>query len=216
MKRMNLSEIYADILAESVSRDALLKAMESRKRISIYYDSPYGTEDKGWRRIEPYCYGLNNSDNMVLRAYQINGASDTPNGKPNDPLTKIPGWRMFRIDGIKNVNFGGGDTFDEPRQGYNAKDKDMKTIYRSVSFDDIVNPDDALRNDDDAVNKSPETISTPDSGQDTLNVDAPNDAVSGEKSPTAFDGDTDKRLRDKPDWLKKFISRFKDLVNYKK
>lgn len=202
VKKVILSELYNEIISESVSREGLMQAMENRKRISIYYDSPYGTEDKGWRRVEPYCYGLNKNDNMVLRAFQINGASDTPDGKPNDPLTKMPGWRMFRIDGIKNINFGGGDTFDEPRQGYNENDKDMKTIYRSVSFNTATNDTDALDNNDYGV---------PNDKVDNTDTVKPDN----EKSPTNYDGDADSRLSDKPDWLKKFIGRFKQLVNYK-
>lgn len=206
--KVKLSEIFENILTEAVSRETLLKAMADRKRISIYYDSPYGTEDKGWRRIEPYSYGLNNSGNMVIRAFQINGASDTPQGKPNDPLTKIPGWRMFRVDGIKNINFGGGDTFDEPREGYNPNDKDMKVIYYSVSFDAVGNPNDALSDDDF------DKLGDKTSGVDT--VDTHDDAVNPTKLPVEPEGDDDNRLRDKPDWVKKFVQRFKELVNYKK
>lgn len=208
IEKVKLSEVFSALINENMSRESLLKAMDERKRISIYYDSPYGTEDKGWRRVEPYCYGLNTSGNMVLRAFQLNGASDTPEGKPNDPLTKIPGWRMFRIDGIKNVNFGGGDTFDEPREGYNPNDKDMRTIYRSVSFDTVSNPDDALKSKDYDGFKQ-------DSDKNDA-VSTPHDAIAPEKQPTDIEGDDDKRLADKPDWMKKFIKRFKELVNYKK
>ena len=203
MSNIKLHDIYKSIINEAtVSRDQLIKAIEDRKRISIYYDSPYGTEDKGWRRIEPYCYGINKAGNMCLRAFQLNGASDTPNGNGKDPLTKIPGWRMFRIDGIHNINFGGGDTFDEPRVGYNENDKDMSIIYRSVSFynDEELNPNDVIS----------------DKSTDNLNKDKHSSKIDINKEPIEYEGDDDKRLRNKPDWVKKFINRFKQLVNYKK
>lgn len=193
-----LSDIYQHLITETVSRNELMKAMDERRLINIYYDSPHGTLNKGWRRIEPYCYGINKSNNAVLRAWELHGASDTPNGKPNDPLTKIPGWRMFRIDSIKEINFIGRDTFNEPRPKYNPNDKDMVTVYKAVTFTNTVDPEDKTE-------VKPEVPSSP---------SQPEPDKSYGEEPTHQD-DYGTHLRGKPTWLNTFLDRFKEIVNYK-
>jgi hypothetical protein len=59
--------------------------------VTIYYDGdePGG---KGYRTIEPVCVGYSKAGNLVLRAWDIEGASHT-NTTGEQPL---PGWRLFR------------------------------------------------------------------------------------------------------------------------
>jgi hypothetical protein len=133
---MKLINIYEALLTEFVSQNlnTIISSINDKKLINIYYDDDR-TGLKGWRRVEPFCVGKNTYGNDCLRAWQQHGVSATyPPGKTDDPLTHVPGWRMFRIDKITNINVTGNDTFNSPRPKYNPQDKDMVEIYAAVDF----------------------------------------------------------------------------------
>lgn len=133
---MGLQELYEQVLNETVERNKIIKAIENKQKLTIYYIGDK-TISRGWRTIEPFCYGVNKKGNPCLRAWQERGVSDSyPPGKSKDPLTHVPGWRMFRIDGIKSLSVG-WDKFKEPRPKYNPDDKDMTTIYKAAEFPNI-------------------------------------------------------------------------------
>lgn len=69
----------------------------------------------------------NISGNVVVRAWQVRGSSDTPENQP--------GWRLFRLDKIRNSS-PTNDTFETPRPYFNPKgDKHMSQIFELAKFD---------------------------------------------------------------------------------
>lgn len=139
---MSLKNLYEQVLNETVERSKIINAIENKQRLTIYYIGDK-TVTRGWRTIEPFCYGVNKFGNPCLRAWQERGVSDSyppgkngANGGKVDPLTHIPGWRMFRIDGIKSLSVG-WDKFKDPRPKYNPDDKDMTTIYKAAEFPNV-------------------------------------------------------------------------------
>jgi predicted DNA-binding transcriptional regulator YafY len=125
------------LLTEAANQRDVIDCIKNNKEAMIYY---YGdkTIRRGWRRIEPYVLGISKAGNLVVRAWQINGASDTKLGRLSDPLTKIPGWRLFRLDKISTWNVI-EDKFNTSiehmsanRKKYNYNDKDMIRIIRAI------------------------------------------------------------------------------------
>src|SRR5574343_117879 len=88
-----------------------------------------GLIDDGIRYIEPYVIGVNRHGNSLLRAWMIKGISRTGRIDP----TLVPGWRLYRIDRIFNVN-PTLEKFIEPKKGYNEQDKKMTEIEISAKF----------------------------------------------------------------------------------
>ena len=89
--------------------DALKSAIKNRKVIRLNYTP-------GNRLIEPHALGYSKDGNLLLRAFQIEGASAS--GEHVD-------WKLFRIDRMNNPE-DSGDSFDGPRPGYNPDDPAMK------------------------------------------------------------------------------------------
>jgi predicted DNA-binding transcriptional regulator YafY len=126
---MNLYNTLKGLIMEVATRDELTKAISSRNMLSIYYAGDM-TLNPGWRTIEPVALGLSKkkvgSGNLVLRAWQVDGATDRPR--------TAPGWRFFRADRIEQVETL-MDTFDSPRPNYNPNgDKSMSTMYINAKF----------------------------------------------------------------------------------
>lgn len=120
-------------LNESVNRNTIMDAVNNKSVVTIYYDGDH-IINKGYRDIEPFCYGRSKWGHDSIRAWQTEGVSDTPQGKVGDELTKIPGWRMFRVDRIKSFEIS-DEVFTVSRPKFNPKDSDMTTIYVAASFD---------------------------------------------------------------------------------
>lgn len=89
--------------------DLLTNAIKNRKIIRISY-SP------GERLIEPHCLGRSKDGNLLLRAYQVGGASESG---------EHVNWKLFRLDRMSEPEDGGGN-FAGPRPDYNPHDKAMK------------------------------------------------------------------------------------------
>ena len=121
---MKLLKTIKSFINESVSFDDLQRAIKNRDVIIITYDGdePGG---KGYRTVYPVCLGRSLKGNIVLRAYEPEGASHTVAiGKKI-----LPGWRMFRVD--KTFTFQRtGETFDTLPNNYNPNgDKLMTVVY---------------------------------------------------------------------------------------
>lgn len=70
----------------------------------------------GLRTIEPHAIGYSKDGNVVLRAYQIDGASASGEHEH---------WKLFRLDRMRSaVHLA--DTFTGPRPGYKRDDSAMK------------------------------------------------------------------------------------------
>jgi len=76
--------------------------------------------DWGNRIVEPHCYGINDKDHELLRAYQTSGDS-----KSNESV----GWKIFRVDELNQLTVL-DQGFASPRLGYRRGDPAMtKQIY---------------------------------------------------------------------------------------
>lgn len=88
---------------------AITTAINGRRCLSIYYEP-------GNRIVEPHTLGRGSDGQLLLRAYQVSGASAS--GEPEH-------WKLFRVDRIRSVDTT--DTPSEaPRPGYKRGDKAMK------------------------------------------------------------------------------------------
>ena len=121
---MKLFSSFKDVLTEAVSFDDLQKAIKSLDVITITYD---GDEPGGkcYRTVYPVCLGRSKSGNLVLRAYDIEGASH----RASLGLKPLPSWRMFRVDKTFTFNRT-GEKFNELPADYNPNgDKSMTQVY---------------------------------------------------------------------------------------
>jgi predicted DNA-binding transcriptional regulator YafY len=126
---MNLLGTFKSLLIESASLADVQKSIKDKTVMTIYYDGdiPGG---KGYRKIEPVCVGYSKGNNLVLRAWDIEGASHT-NTTGEKP---IPGWRMFRLDKIFTYQ-PTTDNFVDMRPGYNPNgDQSMTQVILNAEF----------------------------------------------------------------------------------
>lgn len=89
--------------------DLIKEAIRTKRRISLSYRP-------GQRTVEPHVLGYSNDGDVLLRAYQTEGASAS--GEHEN-------WKLFRIDRIESANHSGAD-FEGPRPEYNPDDSVMK------------------------------------------------------------------------------------------
>jgi predicted DNA-binding transcriptional regulator YafY len=89
---------------------ALITAAINRKQtLEIEYEP-------GWRVIEPHALGRSADGHLLLRAYQVKGASASG---------EHAHWKLFRVDRLRGVESDGG-SFSGPREGYRRGDRAMK------------------------------------------------------------------------------------------
>jgi predicted DNA-binding transcriptional regulator YafY len=127
---MKLYNSLKSLILEIASVDSVTDSIKKRQVVSIYYtgDEPGG---KGLRIIEPVCLGYSKAGNLVLRAWDTDGASHTAylGEQPK------PSWRLFRLDKIVMYKPTGG-TFNEARPNYNLNgDKSMTSVLINAKFD---------------------------------------------------------------------------------
>jgi predicted DNA-binding transcriptional regulator YafY len=89
--------------------EALKSAITNRKVLRIKY-AP------GARLIEPHCLGRSKDGNILLRAFQTEGASESG---------EHVNWKLLRVDRMSTFE-DTGKTFAGPRPQYNPADKAMK------------------------------------------------------------------------------------------
>lgn len=122
---LKLYNIAKYLILEAISRNQIMDSIRKRSIVAIYYAGDE-TINKGYREIEPVAYGDSLAGNPVVRAWQIRGATDTPDN--------MPGWRFFRVDRIVNWN-NTLQTFNTPRPNYNPNgDRSMSRVYLNAVF----------------------------------------------------------------------------------
>lgn len=126
---MKLLKTIKTFITEAVSFDDLQRAIRNKDIIIITYDGdePGG---KGYRTVYPVCLGRSLKGNLVLRAYEPEGASHSVAiGKK-----VLPGWRLFRVD--KTFTFQRtGEKFTELPSNYNPNgDKSMSVVYLNAQM----------------------------------------------------------------------------------
>lgn len=89
--------------------DVIQDAITNRRRLKVNY-AP------GERLVEPHVLGRSQEGKILLRAFQVSGASAS--GEPHN-------WKLFRIDRMGESS-DSGEGFDGPRPLYNPDDSAMK------------------------------------------------------------------------------------------
>jgi hypothetical protein len=124
---MRLSDLYKQVINESVSRDKIISAIENKDLIRVTYDN----EATGPRTIQVYALGDSKAGNPVIRVYQPFG----------DTETEIPTWKTFRLDRIMtwvvlNKKFYKPiSDYDSSIPSFNPSGDDtMRTIYKIAKF----------------------------------------------------------------------------------
>ncbi|NJO65273.1 MAG: WYL domain-containing protein [Richelia sp. RM2_1_2] len=130
----NIQKFRLSSLNEGVDKNLLVKAIKDKEVLYIYYAGDK-TIHKGWRTVEPHVVGVSKAGNPVVRAWQQAGVSDTKEGLKGPP-TELPGWRLFRLDGISTL-YGTAKTFKPNHPKYNPNDSQMTSITISVKADGI-------------------------------------------------------------------------------
>jgi predicted DNA-binding transcriptional regulator YafY len=126
---MKLTSIFKSLITEIASVDSVRKSIEDKQKIVMYYDGdePGG---KGLRLIEPVALGRSKKGNLVLRAWDDEGASH----RGYLGTRPMPGWRLFKLDKILSYK-PTGENFNTPRPNFNPTgDKDMTNIIIIAKF----------------------------------------------------------------------------------
>ena len=129
---LGLYNTLQELILESASRSQVEDAIEKKQRIRIFYRGEDG-DISGYRNIEPYVLGLSTAGNPIVRAWQINGVTDT----------EAPMWKTFRLDKITDWRPFPNYFFDTPRDRPDTTsapeyrqngDDGMTTIYKQAKF----------------------------------------------------------------------------------
>jgi hypothetical protein len=130
---MKLYNVAKSLILEVASIESVIDAIRNKNKVIIYYDGdePGG---RGLREIEPVCFGYSKAGNLVLRAWDLEGASHRGflGKKP------LPGWRLFRTDKILSFSKT-GEKFFTAKPNYNPNgDKSMDRVIINVKFDENI------------------------------------------------------------------------------
>lgn len=126
---MKIFGVFKELITEIASLDSIQDAIKNKKRVVIYYDGdePGG---RGLRLIEPVCLGRSKRNNLVLRAWDNEGASH----RGYLGTRPMPGWRLFKVDKILSFK-PTAEVFDTPRPNYNPNgDKSMTSVIINAKF----------------------------------------------------------------------------------
>ena len=120
---------------ESATPQQVMDAIKKRYEAKITYEGDENGKGGGTRIIQPVAYGLSKAGNPVIRAFQPFG----------DTTTKVPHWKLFRLDrinkwsGLRNRRF---DTPPAQQWGGNSQgafntetDKSMSEVYMIADFE---------------------------------------------------------------------------------
>jgi hypothetical protein len=89
-------------------RDLLAAAIERKLLVALWYMP-------GARTIEPHALGYGSDGQLLLRAFQIEGASASG---------EHINWKLFRLDRMRDASHNGG-CFDGARPEYKRNDRAM-------------------------------------------------------------------------------------------
>jgi hypothetical protein len=113
------------ILGLSNKYNNLGQAINDKRVVIIFYEGD-DTISRGARAIEPVVLGTHfQSGNPVVRAWQVQGASDSPDN--------LPGWRLFRVDRIGSLRTT-ENTFNTPRPKYDPNDDHIASQDATAQF----------------------------------------------------------------------------------
>jgi hypothetical protein len=116
-------DIVESVLLENVQISKINDAITKTYEVKINYKSETDSAS-GERIIQPVAYGVSKSGNLILRAYQPFG----------DTQSSVPSWKLFSLSGIQKWKPLRDRTFDAP-EGFNPNgDKTMATVYTIAKF----------------------------------------------------------------------------------
>ncbi|MBU7023834.1 MAG: hypothetical protein HXS40_06670 [Theionarchaea archaeon] len=95
----------------------LCSAIHQKLLLTFVYGGP--------RTAEPYCYGVSAAGRELLRAYQVEGYSESDNPQ---------GWKLFHVAKMMNLHVS-DISFAGTRPEYNPRDPAMEVIYYSLEVD---------------------------------------------------------------------------------
>ena len=131
---MKLLEKLQGVINEAAALSDVRDSISNRKTVIIYYDGR-DNGGKGYRTIEPVCLGYSKRGNLVLRAWETEGASWSDKNDEN----YLPGWRLFRLDKIFTFQ-PTMDNFVDMRPFYNPDgDRSMTRVLINAKFDNQEN-----------------------------------------------------------------------------
>ena len=131
---MKLLDKLQGLINEAAALSDVRDSISNRKTVVIYYDGK-DNGGKGYRTIEPVCLGYSKRGNLVLRAWETEGASWSDKNDEN----YLPGWRLFRLDKIFTFQ-PTMDKFIEMRPFYNPDgDTTMTRVLINAKFDNEEN-----------------------------------------------------------------------------
>lgn len=133
---------YAELILESLLKEEAMQAdvidsIKKRYEVGINYASDNSQKGNGYRIIQPVAYGKTKTGNLVIRAFQPYG----------DTKTKIPSWKMFRLDRIEKWEPMKNHKFKEPPTNgdsilgkFNPNgDNSMSEVYLVANFNGMKN-----------------------------------------------------------------------------
>jgi hypothetical protein len=131
-----LNILIESIITENVNIPKITDAIRKRKPVKITYEADEDPRGNGERIIHPVAYGISKAGNMVLRAFQPYG----------DTKTKVPHWKLFRVDKIKNFNIlWKRQSFSEPPGQFGGEgeynpngDNSMSQVYLNANFQNAI------------------------------------------------------------------------------
>lgn len=120
----------------------------NKKIFSFYYEGDEagdpGHEEKGWRKsVKPVCYGkgfvdntgkAHNTDKTYVRMFIGPGSKSATDKSGKNPLPG-EGWRLFRVDRMKNWIIGNKNFTSPPDSRFNANSD--KNIYQIMAISDF-------------------------------------------------------------------------------
>ena len=123
-KMMSLfKKIVESVLLEDVQISKINDAISNTYEVKINYHSDTDSAS-GERIIQPVAYGVSKSGNLLLRAYQPFG----------DTQSSVPSWKLFSVSGIKKWKPLQNRVFTKP-EGFNSNgDKKMSIVYSIANF----------------------------------------------------------------------------------
>lgn len=120
-----IEDVLFGIIKESANQDSIIDAIKKRYSVMLTYEPDEHGKGGGTRMIQPVAYGTSKAGNPVVRAFQPYG----------DTTTKIPHWKMFRLDKIGEWKPLKNQKFTAP-DGYNKNGDDgMSEVYVTSNFD---------------------------------------------------------------------------------
>ena len=125
------SDIVKEVLKEGVDVKSVNDAIDRTYEVLINYRGESG-EHTGQREIQPVAYGTTKAGFPAIRAFQPNG----------DTSSRVPSWKLFRLDRIESWEPQPENVFDEP-PGFNQQvlgrfnpngDESMSQVFKVASF----------------------------------------------------------------------------------